>query len=90
MNWRIYRLPGSRTIWHIDRGADTPVINVHGFQCIVDSRSVDIGGNNSPRAWIEIQGNADLHVIDGTAIFSMNVDCLTQVAREPSSAESAE
>lgn len=66
--WRIYRLPGSRDIWHIDSGKGTQVFNVRGYKCAADSSSVDIGGNNSPRAWIEIYG--ELHLIDGTAFFS--------------------
>src|SRR5258706_11435561 len=32
MNWRIYRLPGSREIWHIDSGPGTQVFNVRGYQ----------------------------------------------------------
>jgi hypothetical protein len=68
--WRIYRLPGSRQFWHIDAGADTPVINVTAFRSAVDTKSVDIGEGH-PRAWIEIERSAhiELHVINGTAIF---------------------
>jgi hypothetical protein len=68
MNFRIYRLPGSRRFWHIDTGPGTQVWNVHGYDCFTDSRSVDIGGENVPRAWIEISG-AELHVVNGVAIF---------------------
>ncbi len=67
MNWRIYRLPGSREIWHIDAGCGTPVFNVRRYSCNVPSRSVDIGGSNVPRAWIEIDGDAELHITDGVA-----------------------
>lgn len=68
MNWRIYRLPGSRETWHIDSGAGTQVFNVRGF-CASSSKSIDIGGNNSPRAWIEVIG--EFHVIDGIARFAV-------------------
>lgn len=69
MNWRIYRLPGSREIWHVDSGSGTAVLNVHGYQCHAPSRSVDIGGSNVPRAWIEICGGTELHLIKGIAVF---------------------
>lgn len=78
MKWRIYRLPGSREIWHIDGGrrtkcgqwiSETQIINVQQWNCNVDSRSVDIGGNNTPRAWIEIDSPCYLHIINGVAIF---------------------
>lgn len=68
MDFRIYRLPGSREIWHVDAGQGTPVFNVRGYECNVPSSSVDIGGNNVPRAWIALQG--DLHIIGGIAVFS--------------------
>lgn len=75
MNWRIYRLPGSREIWHIDGGSGTPVINVRGYNCFAASRSVDIGGANVPRAWIEVNGReSELHIVDGIAHF--DVVCL--------------
>lgn len=70
MNWRIYRLPGSREIWHIDSGTGTQIFNVRSYVCLVPSRSVDIGGNNVPRAWIEICGRYELHLIDGKAVFA--------------------
>ena len=68
MNWRIYRLPGSREIWHIDSGPDTLIFNVRGFHAGA-SHSVDIGGNNSPRAWIEVR-NCELHIVNDVAIFA--------------------
>jgi hypothetical protein len=71
--WRIYRLPGSREIWHIDSGDGTKVFNVRGYEAQVLSRSVDIGGNNVPRAWIELHG--ELHVIDGIAVFDRMRAC---------------
>jgi hypothetical protein len=67
MKWRIYRLPGSREVWHIDSGEGTKVFNVRGYQA-AGSYSVDIGGNNVPRAWIEINGQ-ELHIVNGVAIF---------------------
>jgi hypothetical protein len=70
MNWRIYRLPGSREVWHVDSGDGTVIYNVHGYVCMVPSRSIDIGGNNSPRAWIEIDSRFELHLMDGVARFS--------------------
>lgn len=69
VTWRIYRLPGSRENWHIDAGQDTQPINVKRYECQVVSHSVDIGGNNVPRAWIEIT-ESDLHIINGVAVFS--------------------
>lgn len=68
MNWRIYRLPGSREVWHIDAGPGTQIFNVRGFECGQNSRSVDIGGNSIPRAWIEVP-SAELHIVDGVAHF---------------------
>lgn len=74
MNWRIYRLPGSREIWHIDSGPGTQIFNVRGFNASM-SHSVDIGGNNVPRAWIEVN-DSDLHIVDGVAVFSrVNAKC---------------
>jgi hypothetical protein len=69
MVWRIYRLPGSRENWHIDMGDGTPVINVRHWECLAASESIDIGGNNVPRAWIEIRGT-DLHIVNEKAIFA--------------------
>jgi hypothetical protein len=68
MNWRIYRLPGSREIWHVDSGQGTTIFNVRGFASKVMARSVDIGGDNVPRAWIEISG-CELHIVNGIARF---------------------
>lgn len=73
MFWRIYRLPGSRENWHVDAGPDTQVFNVRKWRC-ADSESVDIGGSNVPRAWIEISGQ-ELHIVNGVAIFSMATKC---------------
>jgi hypothetical protein len=68
--WRIYRLPGSRSVWHIDSGQDTPIINVRSFSfdgtC---AHSVDTGVG-VPRAWIEIPyGSTELYIIEGVAIW---------------------
>jgi hypothetical protein len=71
-NWRIYRLPGSREVWHIDSGPDTKIFNVRGYESSVISRSVDIGGMNVPRAWIEI-GECDLHLVNGFAVFTPKI-----------------
>lgn len=68
MNWRIYRLPGSREVWHIDSGCRTQVFNVTAWQCHTSSHAVDVGGNHIPRAWISISG-AELHIINGIAVF---------------------
>lgn len=68
MDWRIYRLPGSREIWHVDAGNGTPIFNVRGYECNVPTASVDVGGENVPRAWIALKG--DLHIINGVAVFS--------------------
>jgi hypothetical protein len=72
LNWRIYRLPGSREIWHIDAGPDTQVYNVRSYSCAADSESVDIGGDNVPRAWISVL-HAELHIVNGKALF-VNAD----------------
>jgi hypothetical protein len=72
--WRIYRLPGSREVWHLDQGPHTPIINVRGFESLAHTRAVDIGGDNIPRAWIEINGDELLHVIDGIAVFGGDKD----------------
>jgi len=70
-NWRIYRLPGSREIWHLDSGPETQVFNVRGYTCLMPSRSIDIGGMNVPRAWIQIRGcDCSLHIINDIAIFA--------------------
>ena len=72
--WRIYRLPGSRTVWHIDMGPDTQVVNVTDFVCRVDMRSVDIGCG-FPRAWMEInRETSHLPLINGVAVFDLNFD----------------
>lgn len=71
MNWRIYRLPGSREIWHVDTGEGTQIFNVRGYFANVPSISVDIGGNNSPRAWIKLEG--ELHIINEIAHFRIPV-----------------
>lgn len=69
MNWRIYRLPGSRNIWHIDRGEGTTVINVAGYEA-EKSYSVDIG-DGWPRAWIQVNEQFELHIVNGIAYFRM-------------------
>lgn len=69
MKWRVYRLPGSREIWHVDAGPKTPVFNVRGYRSN-DSYSVDIGGNNVPRAWIQVD-EQELHIINGIAVFEI-------------------
>lgn len=66
-NWRIYRLPGSREIWHIDAGAGTQVFNVRGYSAD-GSYSQDIGGCHVPRAWIAVD-EQELHIVNGFAIF---------------------
>lgn len=73
-NWRIYRLPGSRKIWHIDSGCGTALVNVAGFICHTSSKSVDLPeANRQPRAWIEIPiDGVDFHIIDGVAIFEFS------------------
>jgi hypothetical protein len=69
MNWRIYRLPGSRDSWHIDSGPETQVLNVRGFEIYAPCKSVDIVCG-FPRAWIEIpRENTQLHVIGGIAVW---------------------
>lgn len=74
MNWRIYRLPGSREIWHVDSGPGTKIFNVRGYEAVVMTRSIDIGGNNTPRAWIQAEG--ELHIVNGIAVFDrVRVQC---------------
>ena len=84
--WRIYRLPGSRSVWHIDTGPDTPVINVRSLSLDgVCMASVDTG-TGFPRAWFEIPyGSTELYIIQGVAIWR-NVaasDVLAEAVREP-------
>lgn len=71
--WRIYRLPGSREWWHVDSGKETAVFNVRGFTTLCDCHSVDVGGDNVPRAWIEIDCKTpypvELHIVNGWAVF---------------------
>jgi len=67
-DWRIYRLPGSREIWHVDSGCGTQVFNVKGYCCAADTESVDISGNHVPRAWIAVN-NSELHIVNGKALF---------------------
>ena len=66
MKWRIYRLPGSREVWHIDSGCGTPVFNVKAYRA-ADSYSVD-RLNAHPRAWIEVK-DQELHIVNGIAYF---------------------
>lgn len=68
MNWRIYRLPGSMKVWHIDRGQGTRIINVFGYKINVPSHSVDVE-NQNPRGWIEVDSHSVLHIIEGIAIW---------------------
>lgn len=66
MTWRIYRLPGSRRVWHIDSGAGTPVVNVLDIYSSVPFRSVDTNSNAMPRAWFEVGGcspDAIVHLV---------------------------
>lgn len=72
--WRIYRLPGSRTVWHIDMGPGTQVLNVTEFICRVDIKSVDIG-DGFPRAWMQIdRENSQMHMFNGVAVFDFDID----------------
>lgn len=89
MKWRIYRLPGSQKIWHIDSGPGTPVINVRGFETRAEVVSVD-SPNQHPRAWLEISGNellgnVSVFVVGNVAQFLYDVNtllpCMT-VAKE--------
>lgn len=66
-------MPGSRTLWHIDAGEDTQIVNVERWQSRVPTKSVDIGGMNVPRAWIEIEGEPqiDLHILNGVAVWNL-------------------
>lgn len=56
MTFRVYRLPGSQRLWHVDTGQGTTVINVAAFMSDVPVKTVDIG-SGVPRAWVEIEGN---------------------------------
>lgn len=80
--WRIYRLPGSRNVWHIDQGESTTIVNVLGYQA-EKSYSVDIG-DGWPRAWIEIPEEYELHVVNGIGIFRISkpVDVFEGVKNE--------
>lgn len=56
MTFRVYRLPGSQRVWHVDTGVGTTVINVFAFMSDVPVRTVK-GDGNPLIAWIEIEGN---------------------------------
>lgn len=56
MIFRVYRLPGSQRLWHVDTGIGTTVINVYAFMSDVPVKTVD-KGTGHPRAWVEIEGN---------------------------------
>ena len=68
MKWRIYRLPGSREFWHIDSGPGTQIVNVKAFHIECPCTSVDEGGKELVRAWIEVN-MANLYIQNGTALF---------------------
>lgn len=88
VRWRIYRLPGSREVWHVDSGPGTHIVNVRGFEIYVPCRSIDVGGDNVPRAWIEIAEvpamrafpnqplNADFYIVGGIAVWVAAVSVL--------------
>lgn len=90
MAWRIYRLPGSRLIWHVDTGPNTQIVNVRGFQIFTPCYSVD-DESKHPRAWIElpvewnyeekeIVHRAEMHVIDGVAVWTVKPEM--QIVKE--------
>lgn len=84
---RMYRLPGSREVWHIDSGPGTFVFDVRGFQSFAPCKSVDIGGDNVPRAWIQFDNDVELHIIGGNALWHVvatvsAVDAVTPVTRD--------
>lgn len=56
MKFRVYRLPGSQRLWHVDTGQGTTVVNVVAFMSDVPVKTIDIG-SGVPRAWVEIEGN---------------------------------
>jgi hypothetical protein len=68
VRWRIYRLPGSREFWHIDNGPGTQIVNVKAFHIECPCTSVDEGGHELVRAWIEVN-MANLYIQNGTALF---------------------
>lgn len=68
VKWRIYRLPGSREFWHIDSGPGTQIVNVKAFHIECPCTSVDEGGKELVRAWIEVN-MANLYIQNGTALF---------------------
>jgi hypothetical protein len=82
--WRIYRLPGSRQIWHIDTGDNTPIINVRSFSMDGTCASSVDRGVGVPRAWIEVPyGSTELYIIQGVAVWR-------NVASNPSVHDAAE
>jgi hypothetical protein len=79
VNWRLYRLPGSREVWHVDQGDGTFIVNVKGFEIYCRAFSVDIGSGN-PRAWIAIPiVESDLHIVNEIAVWSV-AQCRVAVA----------
>jgi hypothetical protein len=88
--WRMYRLPGSMKVWHIDSGPNTAIVNVLGFQIAAQAKSVDIGGNNHPHTWVEFDAEeTHLFIINHIAIFAVNMHperCGTVAAQTESEA----
>lgn len=71
MTWRIYRLPGSQKIWHVDTGIGTPVVNVYAWQSqgVKGIKSIDTATQVQPRAWIEIPGEVSFFVVKNVGVF---------------------
>lgn len=69
MTFRIYRLPGSREFWLIDSGAGTPVIKVLTWKAQPPTKSVEVGAEANPRAWIEVTGHCYIQSRYTEAVF---------------------
>jgi hypothetical protein len=67
VNWRIYRLPGSKEQWLIDHGPGSMVLVCKKW--VSNGVVASVNGNPAatPRAWIHLKGT--LFLSDGVAEF---------------------
>lgn len=82
MKWRIYRLPGSRKIWHIDSGPGTKIINVLALHSLCPMASIDVGCGY-PRAWFEVHGELLVNPKTATANFIPRLEYLGDCSEVP-------
>jgi hypothetical protein len=85
MIWRIYRVPGSKNLWHIDNGPGTQILNVLGFEINAPCKN-SRDETAFPREWIELSfKETELHVIGGIAqwqaVVSVSQDAVQDAAQ---------